>query len=601
MTKFFHKNSLNRKILFTIFLQLSFFSAIHGQIKFEPQPSFFRNQREIPLVSLATKQDILVSNYGAIKNDGIDDLKAIQAAISAAKAASSVSNPVRVVFEKGIYDVKPPTGESQCLFVTNANNIILDGNGAEIRNHNPMIGFIEVKSCTNVIIKGLIFDYAILPFTQGVVSAVDLENNSFTLKIDAGFPSLTESHFTTARRMWGCLKDATGMLKPGAENLFPYKGWSQISENTFKVNTPNSTYTSQVEVGDYFVQIARNNGKSIFNTIASKNVTFLGINIYSSPSASFSGQDNYEFNIINCNVIPKPESGRVQSGNGDHIHIIGSYFGPWVQGCRFESNTDDTVNLKHSRREIVAIVSPWVLQIKNKVTITDKIILFNPRKGVLLGTNLAITKIENLSNNVCEITFNGNHNVTEVGEHQTADKIYLTNCSSESFVFRDNTIKNGRRFGMLLQASYGQIKNCKFENLSSSAISIDNHVDWSEGFVSNNIEITNNTFKNCGLDTSFIENPAAATITVLLSKLKTPCKSDKWCGTELAQWQGLKNITITNNNFIYNKSALNLQNINGGIIKNNKYTHNPNDLSLKPGESPQEVHTFNCSNLNFEP
>jgi hypothetical protein len=590
MRKHLNKATLKRKFLFYICLQLFFLTTIYGQVTFDPQPSFFRNQREMPLVSLVTRQDILVSNYGAIKNDGLDDLAAIQAAITAAKSAASASNPVRVVFENGIYNIMPPTGASQSLFVTTANNIVFEGNGAEIRNHNPNIGFFEVRSCSNIIFKNLNFDYAVLPFTQGIVTAVNASNNSFTLRIDDGFPLLTESHFTNAPQNYGCLKDATGKLKVGANNYYPSRGWNQISGNTFTVFTASTSYTNQVKVNDYYVHLARNNGKTIFNTISGKNITYLDINIYATPAGSFNGNDNRELNIINCKVIPKPGSGRVQSGNADIIHITGSIFGPWVQGCRFEAFTDDAVNLKHTARTILEVVSPTVIRVKFSVKTTDNFVIFNPRTGLAIATPNAITKVANLGNNNFEVTFDGNHNVTVVGEHQTADKAYLTNSACESAVFRNNVFKNGRRYGILLQSSYAQVKDCTFENLSSSGIKMENQIDWSEGYIANNIEITNNSFVNCGFDSTYIEDPNAAAISTVVSKLKAPCTtSSTWCGTEPVQWQGLSNITITNNNFVYNKTGINIQNINGGIITNNTYASNPQDITLLTGNTPREL------------
>ena len=601
MTTYFDKPYIKIRILFTIYLQLFLLNGVTGQITFDPPPSFFRTQRQLPLVNLVTTKDISVSSYGAIINDGKDDLSSLQAAFDAAKKLSSASNPVRVIFEKGIYDIMPTGTEAQCLFITSANNMVFEGNGCEILNHNPIVGVFQVKSCTNIIFKDLNFDYAILPFTQGKVTEVDLVNNSITINIDAGFPLLSESHFTTAGQKWGCLKDATGKLKTGVSNLFPNKGWTQISGTIFKVNLPNKMYTSQVDLGDYFVQIARFNGKTILNTQLSKNITYLNINIYASPAGSFNGQENYEFNIINCKVIPRPGTGRVQSGNADIIHITGSYLGPWVEGCHFEGYTDDAVNLKHTVRNIIEVVNPKTINVKGNLTINDKIVLFNPREGNLLAKDLAIESVKAIGGNIFQITFNGEHKVSQVGDDQKADKVYLTNRSCESFIFRNNTFKNGRRYGILLQSSFGQIKGCKFENLSSSGVKMENGIDWGEGFIANNIAVTHNTFVNCGFDTSYTTDPDAAAISTMVSKLKTPCASEaKWCGVEPSKWQGLENIIITDNTILYNKSAINLQNLNGGIVNNNVYVHNLLDTTLKPGELPREVYNFNCSNLHFE-
>lgn len=604
MTIYFLTKAIKSKITIGIFLQVISLTIANAQVTFEPQPSFFRNQREMPLMSLTTKQDILVSAYGAIKNDGINDLAAIQSALDAAKSASSTSNPVRVVFEEGIYDIMTPSTNTatHSITLTSANNIVIEGNGAEIRNHNPNIGFFQIRTCTNVIFNNLNFDYAVLPFTQGVVTSKNESNNTFTIYIPDDFPLLSEDHFTSAPEKWGCLKDGTGKLKAGANNLYPYIGWTTTSfARTFRIFSPNIEYTSKVAVGDYFVQIARNNGRTVFNTVSSKNITYFNISIYSSPAGCFNGQDNQEFNIINCKVIPKPGSGRVQSSNADCVHITGGTFGPWVQGCRFEGHTDDVVNLKHTKRDILEIISPTVIRVKFRVATTDKLVIFNPRTGQPLATPSVITTVTNLGNNVFEVTFNSNHNATVVGEHQTADKAYMLNSSAESAVFRNNVFKNGRRYGILFQSSYAQVKDNTFENLSASGIKLENGVDWGEGYIANNIEIINNTFINCGFDSDYIEDSSSGAISTSISKLRSPCTTAyTWCGTQHADWQGFNNITISNNNFVYNKTGLNIQNINGGIITNNTFTHNLEDITLRSGETARDLYNLNNSNLTFD-
>lgn len=601
MTNNTYRPSYKSKIVLSIILHFFLIGSMQSQISFDPQPSFFRIQREMPLISLTTTRDFNVATYGAIKNDGLNDLVAIQATIDAAEAAASTNQSVRVVFDQGIYDIMPPTGANHALFVANDTNILFEGNDSEIRNHNPEVGFFEVRTCTNVIFKNFTFDYAVLPFTQGVVTSKNESNNTFTIFIENGFPQITEPRFANAPEPWGVVKDATGKLKAGANNLFPYIAVTTTSfANTYRITAPRN-YLSKVDVGDYFVQIARHNGKTIFYTVNSKNVTYLNINIYASPAGSFNGQENYETNYINCNVIPKPGSGRVQSGNADIIHISGNFIGPWVQGCRFEAITDDTVNLKHTKRDILEVVSPTVLKVKFTVRTTDKLVIFNPRTGNPLATDVTVTNAVNLGSNIFQITLDKNHNVTTVGEHQTGDKIYFTNRASESFVFRNNTVKNGRRYGILFQSSYAEVKNCTFENLSSSAIKMENGVDWGEGYFANNIEITNNTFINCGFDASFIDDSDSATISTSVSKLKSPCNdSYTWCGTEPVLFQGFQNINIKNNSFLYNKTGINLKNINGGTITGNTFVHNASDISLRSGETANNILDSNNSNLIFD-
>ena len=563
---------------------------LQAQIVFDPAPGFFRMKRELPLVEIITKQAINLSSFGAVPNDGVNDLNAIKNAFQSALQLSTEANPVRLVFEPGTYDIFPPTGEYHTYVLSGLNNLVIEGNQSELIIHNPETGFIHFGNCTNVIVQNLTIDYNKLPFTQGKVTAVDIAQKTFDLTIDKGFPSLAEPYFVNASQKWGMLKEASGKMKDGVDYLFPYYGWTKLSDSTFRVSQPGTGVIGQFKTGDYFVQIARNNGKSIFHTSDCKNITFLNVTVYASPSVVFSGLNNYEWNIINCKVIPK--SGRVQSSNADCIHTSGGYLGPWVQGCLFEASSDDGVNMKFMTREITSVISSTKIKVKWELKTNDTLVFYNPRNGIFLGES-TVVRAPYVGNSEYEITLSKAVNITVTGPHQSSDKLYVKNRSNESFVYRNTTFKNGRRYGMLLQNSYGVIENCLFENLSNCGLRIENGADWSEGFNANNIVIRNNTFKNCGFDRLYLTDPLAAAITSQITRLKSPCTTGMtWCGVETASWQGLKNITITNNTIIYNKKGFHLENVNGLLLKNNVLVHNSGDIS---GETPVNEYIANCT------
>lgn len=546
-----------------------------SQINFEPAPDFFRTPRALPLISLPTTQTILVSSYGAIINDGLDDTTAIQAAIDAAVSAANGSNPVEVLFEEGVYDVTGITGDSHTFFILNSNNIVVNGNKAQIMLHNPEVGFLRLYNCENIIVKDLIIDYAQLPFTQGVVVAVDYEQNYFDLEIDEGYPLPNEAYFLNAGQNWGMLKQANGELKYGASNLlaYPTAGYQLVSGNTYR-SVLSASKISQFEVGDYFVQLARNNGRSVIYSFKGKQITYINIATYSSPSGTFNANSHYELNILNCKTIIKPNSGRVHSTNADCIHISGGSIGPWVQGCEFSGYADDAVNLKHTKREILAVESATQIIVKFSVENGDILRFFNPRDGIYLGDATA-TNVTNLGSNQYRVQLSNAIQIENVSSHQLGDKCYIDNKSNESFVFRNNIFKNARRYGMLLQSTYGIIEGNTFENLSNSAIRIENGVDWGEGFVVNQIKIDGNYIYNCGYDKTYLEDELAASITIQVMKLGTPCDENAtWCGVETADWQGHKNITISNNTISYNSRGIHMENVDTALIKCNDITSN---------------------------
>jgi len=561
-----------------------------GQISFAPVPSYFRISRELPLVDLYPTQTILVSSYGAVANDGLDDKQAIINAVNAANTASNLNNKVKLLFDTGVYDIFPATGPNHAMVLSNLDYMVIDGNNAEIINHNPEIGVFQFHNCTNVIIQNLKIDYNKLPFTQGSVTAVNKTNKTFDFTIDAGFPSLTESYFSNASEKWGMLKTSTGKLKGGVDYLFNDISITQVSTSVFRLQYASSAEINQFAVGNKFVKLARNNNRTVFYISNSKNVTLLNTTIYASPAVAISSYNNYEWNIINCSIVPK--AGRIQSTNADCIHSSGNFLGPWVQGCTFETQSDDGVNLKYMNREILTITSPTLIKIKWDVSVGDSLVFYEPLSGTILG-EAGVAAVSNLGNGEYNVTLSAAVNLTTTGSHQSANKLYIKNKANESFIFRNNTFNKGRRFGMQIQAPYGVIENCTFQDLSNSALHIENGVDWSEGYFTRSLKVLNNTITNCGFDLLYCNNTLAGAITTRVAKLGTPCNTSvTWCGTETATVQGQVDVEISGNTISYNKCGLNLQNVNGLILKDNIISRNSGDITTG---TPVPIYINNCN------
>lgn len=570
----------NKKIIKSEHLLLFFILCtsinLFSQISFAPPPSFFRTARELPIISIATTQTIRVEDYGATINDSSDDTNAIANAFKYAADNSTTSNPIEVLFQQGTYHVSGLTGDTHTFTVSGANNIVINGNNAEILLDNPRVGFLKVASSENIIVKNVTIDYKTLPFTQGKVVAVNKAENYFELEIDEGFPMLNVDHLRFAPQVWGMLKNADGNIKEGAPNLFSPRNnpFQFLRPKTFKYNLINSDI-QYVAVGDRFVHIGRYNAKTIFNTTNSKQVTYMGITSYTSPAGTYNAFGSSELNILNCKIMIKPNSGRLHSANADCIHISGGFTGPWVQGCEFSGYSDDAMNLKHTRREIKSVVSPTEIILESEVKIGDVLRFFNPRAGLPIGT-ATVTATQKLSANQFKASLSSPVNITTISEHQLGDKCYIDTRSNESFVIRNNSFKNARRYGLLLQSTYGVVENNLFENLSTGGITISNGVDWGEGFAVNQIKIDGNTFNNCGYDKSYLEDYQAAAITIKLNKLGTPCNaSTNFCGEQPSTWQGHRNITIANNVISYNKKALHIENVDTALISSNTISPNP--------------------------
>tara|TARA_B100000809_G_scaffold266892_1_gene332610 strand:+ start:1527 stop:3284 length:1758 start_codon:yes stop_codon:yes gene_type:complete len=568
---------------------------IQAQLNFS-QPDFFRNKRELPLINMNIDLNVRITDFGAIPNDGKDDGIAFQRALEYCKKSTSAGKKVQLSLKKGTYDLFKGANGNHLIELKKAKNIIISGNASEIIIHNPQKGFLSIFGCENIIVKDLYIDYDPLPFTQGKIVAIDNKNKTFDFKIDKGFPNVNEQMFENSPEVWGMLMDpkTPGKLKDGAPSLYPSKDWVKVTKGIFRASLKSPKHLNSMSVGDLYVHIARYNGKTIFKSSISKNITFLKVTSYTSPAGSYAAFNMKEWNIIGCEIRIK--EGRIHSANADCVHVSGSTFGPWIEHCLFEGYSDDAINLKHTKRSILKQVSATELILKYNVVKGDIIKIYNPREGILIGTS-KVLKSKNLGNAQTQVTLETPINEKlKIGETKRHDIAYLDTQSCESFVIRNNTFRNARRYGMLLQSSYGIVEKNVFENLSQCAISMNNGVDWGEGFASHHITINQNIFNNCGYDATYFKDYNAAAIRLRVTKLKNPEAKGKWCGVATTDWQGLKNIKITKNTFSYNKRALSIECSQNVIIKDNMFIHNSKDKS----ETQEVILNRNNSNLIFQ-
>ena len=578
-----------------------FLIALNSFAQFDPQPSFFRTQRAMPLVSLNTTSTISVADFGAVINDGNDDSSAIMSAITAAVNLATEQNPVLLLFENGTYDIFPSGSSSHALQMNDANGVLWDGQNAEFIVHDPTVGFLSLLRCKNTILKDFSVDYATLPFSQGVVTKVDVANGYFEFVVEDNFPVPTISNFMNAPQRWGMFKNAKGGLKEGTRNLIPHNlFFESIGPRTYRYGNQNANTLVNAEVGDYFVHIGRYNGSTIIRNTGGKNLTYLNITGYASPSGGFNSRDSEEWNVINCQI--KLKEGRVHTLNADAMHTNGNKIGPWVENCLFEGFSDDFMNIKYTRRTIKEIHSATQITVENSVDVGENMEFYNPRDGEFLGSAL-VNNVENLGSNLFKLTLSTAINLTTLNDDddQLADKAYIESRSNESFIFRNNIVRNSRRYGILIQSKYALIENNLFQNLSGAGIRIENGVDWKEGFRADQIEIRNNRFENCGYDQTYISEANSAAISIDFSKLQVPCTPNGgFCGTETSAFRAHSNIRIVENTILYNRRGLYLKNIEGLTLENNFLCHRDEDITLANGDSPIERTIFNSGNISIE-
>lgn len=127
-----------------------------------------------------------VGDYGAVGDGVTDDMAAIRAAVTDARHAGG--GVIRFDGSK----IYRPTGQTnstvECLFdFYGASNIKIEGNGATILLHPPD-SFAELTYCENIQIDGLKVDYDPLPYYQGTITDINVNNLTIDIDVPERYP-----------------------------------------------------------------------------------------------------------------------------------------------------------------------------------------------------------------------------------------------------------------------------------------------------------------------------------------------------------------------------------------------------------------------------
>jgi hypothetical protein len=490
--------------------------------------------RPEPLREIAAEKDFPVRDFGAVPDDEEPDTAAIRAAIQAAIASG---RPARVVFEPGVYRLEAPeqTGvrrddSDHSLFVKNARDLVLEGNGAKLQVMDPTVGFLRVLESERVIVQDFEVDYEILPFSAGILTKVDAESGILELEIVPPHPPLDLPHFQSDRySRWGSVLHAEipGRLKDDTHDHFETESITALGGNLYRITVKpgqRGGYMRSVAVGDRYMQHTRVDHAGLTHTKLSKDITYQRITSYASPGGVYLGQRNERVNILECRALIAP--GRWKNANSDGVHFQNERVGPWVENCVFEGLSDDCVNF-YMRPFFVASGggNSWVIVEKphheSSKTIPapamffatgETIGFFDATRGRLAGQGRVVSFDAGAGRLVLDSPIEG-----EVSPGYQWQNTQVYNLSmGGGFVLRGNRFANSRRYGVFLKCGSGVIEDNVFEGLAGSAVTMHNAATWPEGLWCRGVTVRNNRISDCGFGAGYMDNPSSAIISVFL-------------------------------------------------------------------------------------
>ncbi|MEN8193514.1 MAG: right-handed parallel beta-helix repeat-containing protein [Bacteroidota bacterium] len=547
------------------------------------------------LKSLEKHTPIYVRDFGIYPNSDNNH----DALVRLFDSVKKMKKPVEVLFEPnavyrmGLKNGDESNDQKHALVVDGIDNLIINGQGASFLITNPEIGSIKTENCNHIEVKNFNIDYVILPYTQGVVTAVNTDEYWFELKLDKGYPEPDLPHFENSKirdANWGLtireLKNGRRAYGPTA--VFSDK-WKQTGKGVWRFY-PKTNWagyndplvSSGLKVGEKYVHMARNWNTGVA-AVNCENILWENIVVYAAPGLTFFPHQTSYHTIRNCHT--KIKKGRIFSTNADGIHMRGSRGHVLIEGCSFKGMADDGINLHSSALSIQGQPTPNQVLVKKhtfSVRVGDELVLVRSSQGKILA-EVIVKSAEDKGDNWL-ITLDKDLPTVIAGKgFESSDNLYNMSEIATPFIIRNCQFKDYRGRGILVSTQGGVIENNVFNlNEGWGVVFVYESSVYAEGPFAEDVIVRNNEF--CAFELG--SNPA------ILSHISTQDGSK-------AESRLFRNIKIENNKFYdYACPVVQLQSANGVTINSNVSVCSDEIPRMKDEYSSIILH--NCENVSVD-
>ncbi|HCD34719.1 MAG TPA: hypothetical protein DER01_20085 [Phycisphaerales bacterium] len=489
-----------------------------------------------------------VQDYGAIGDGVTDDSSAIAKAIEAAKAQPDSEHVVLLptgtyrlatthsatfnrvmVDENGVPKDLTQTGH---LLVASAQNLTIRGeSGTKLIMTDVYTTGVLVVDSTNVTLEQVSIDFDPLPFTQGLVESVDLENKLVTVQIQQGYADLSREDFhkqLQARRMM-IFDPVTRQLDHEVVAKYRLDNLTPLGDRRWQMKV-TSNPIDDLKAGHHLFAIIARRARGAVMFKNSTACTALNVTVHSAPSCGFILRDSNAIKILHCTIATPAGSDRLMSTNADGVHCKYNKVGPEIAYCRFTGMDDDSVNIGGSFARVLDQKDSTTLVVHVQIFEPgDRLVLVNGDTGEYMQqVTVKSSYISAFNEQTNAVTLKLNEPVgklktqLEIGppfkaiapirlpvEERIVPTLVLNldRCGKNAYVHH-NVFENHRVRGVLMRAPDARIEHNTFRNLNGPAIFAGHEFGFLEGPAVLNLTIANNLFENIRLSNIFICNTA---------------------------------------------------------------------------------------------
>jgi hypothetical protein len=347
---------------------------------------------QAPADAAAAAKVVDVTSFGADPTGVADSAPAVKAALRYAK---TLSQPVRVVFPKGVYQLYPEQAETRELYVSNTvganqtyrdkkigvlvedmHDVTIDGEGSKLDYHGLQTAFASIRS-TNVTFTNFAFDYVAPKVIDATVSDTGVAGGHAyrVMTLPVGSPyRVADNHITwlgenspvTGQPYWSGvdgmqylqIHDPVTDTAWRADNpLFTdVQAVTDLGGRKIRIDYANATPSTDKGLVYEMRQTTREQpGAFIWN---SHDVVVRGLDAYYMQTFGLVAQFSENVTIDRNNFRPDPASGRSTASSADFLQMSGVKGKVSITNNVFDGPQDDPINIHGTYLQVTAKPTP---------------------------------------------------------------------------------------------------------------------------------------------------------------------------------------------------------------------------------------------------
>jgi len=426
----------------------------------------------------------------------------------------------RIVAPPGRYRVLPQ--HSQHLVLRGLKDVEIIADGVEMVCTETTRA-LTISRCTNVVLRGLTIDYDPLPFTQGRITAISPDRNTYEVELLDGYPDAS----MVRNFKYEVFRPDTRTLRCEDRDVSRIE---TLTPRHLRLTCPGSHDRNPEQVGDLIVIGAEYapHGSIPHAVECSDNVntTLEKVTLFASNCFGFLEYNCDGSVYLRCRIDRRPPeddpvkraSARLRSLDADAYHSKHAVKGPSYIECSASFMGDDCVNICGNYHMVMAAQGrslrvlakdrmniqpgdPVELVLYSGERLPDAVAVTVEPAGSIHDDERAFLGRQSLDANLRSARGLGNaFTITLDREVAMARGAIL--CSTRrlgnDFAVRDCHFGFNRSRGILIKASRGEITGNRMEGCRMSAILVSPEYWWLEAGSSTDLNITGNTILNCG-------------------------------------------------------------------------------------------------------